>query len=342
MKRILAVSLLLLLLVATMTACNKTTAFEKSNSASSDTTVSSDASADATTAGLTIAYSSIADADEAPWAGTLWDALESVCKENDWTFTALSADGVSATQDQQIDTLLAEDPDYFVIFAGDCQMADEWVEKIHNAGIPVIMAGIDASASSAEYVSAFVGADQEALAGQLAMDMITDNGADAALNVVTISGFEAQEDYRLREQGFEKTLSYFSNYTLLANDYAGASKENAKDIMSTYLDTYGDTIDVVVCYDAEFAEGALEAIEEAGLSDSISIYTIVGSSDVLTAIQDGSIVETALLSATDIAEQCADVITGLETGTIPNHYNYTERTYVTIDNVSEYLNNEDY
>ena len=334
MKRWLAL-LMAAAMVLTCAGCGSTTtAYERQ-------TASASSSSDST--GLKIAYSSIADESEAPWIGVLWDAMEAVCEENGWELDALSADGVPATQATQIDTLLEGDPDYFVIFAGDVNMADSWVQKVHNAGIPVIMLGVDATQDVYNDVSAYVGPDQEALASQLAVDMINDNGASAGLNVVAISGWEFQEDYVLREQGFEKTLTYFSNFTLLATEYAGASRDEAKSIMETYLSTYGsDGIDIVMAYDVEFAMGALEAIQEAGLEGEIQVYGITGSDEVYEAIEDGLIAEVATFSAEELAETCASVIEGLENGTIPDHYNYIAREYVTADNVSDYSGSGEY
>lgn len=335
MKKVLALAMALLLVLACAGCSSGTkTALERSEEKAESGTE---------TSGLTIAYSSIADESEAPWIGVLWTAMENICEENGWELVALSADGVPATQEGQIDELLDEDPDYFVIFAGDVNMADDWVKKIHNAGIPVIMLGVDATESVYNYVSAYVGPDQEALASQLAMDMILANGATAGLNVVAISGWEFQEDYILREQGFEKTLTYFSDYTLLATEYAGASRDEAKSIMEDYLDTYGaDGIDIVMCYDVEFAMAALEVLEEAGLAGDIQIYTITGSDEAYEAVSDGLITEIAVFSSEALAQTCADVIAGLETGTIPDHYQYITREYVTIDNVDDYAGSGEY
>lgn len=319
-------------LALTCGGCGKTatTAYQKGNTPAGNLT------------GLKIAYSSVAGAEEAPWAGVLWNELESICQEKGWEFDGLSAGGVPATQDKQIDQLLAEDPDYFIIFAGDVTMADEWVKEIHNAGVPVIMAGIDASAGVQEYVSAFVGPDQEALASQLASDMIQKNGADAGLNVVCISGFECQQDYILRRQGYEKTLSYFSNYSLLATEYAGASREEAKSIMEELYRDYGKTIDAVMCYDDEFAMGALEAIQTMGLEKEIQIYSITGSNEAISAVEEGLLTEVAMVSAAEIAQGCADVISGLEQGIIPDHHNYTSRTYINAETAKEYAGKGEY
>lgn len=333
MKRWLALALAALLCLA-LPACG-------SSKTSFDRTSGTDTSTD--TSGLKIAYSTIADGSEAPWSGVLWDKMAQVCQENGWTLDAQSANGVPAAQAQQIEQLLANDPDYFILFAGDVNMADQWVKDIHNAGIPVITLVVDATANALNEVSAYVGPDQEALAAQLARDMIAANGASAALNVVAISGWEFQQDYILRQQGYEKTLNYYSNYNLLATQYAGASREEARSIMETYLNDYGtDGIDAVMCYDAEFAMGALEAIQAAGLEKEIQIYSITGSSEIYDAVQNGLITEVAAFSSDALVQRCADVIAGLEAGTIPDHYNYIDRIYITSDNVKDYADSGEY
>ena len=339
MKRVLALMAAMLLVLGLAGCSSGTTAYERETSNAS----SSESGDSSSTASLKIAYSSVADESEAPWIGVLWDAMQEAADEYGWELVALSADGVPSQQTTQINELLEEDPDYFVIFAGDVNLADEWVSKVHNAGIPVIMLGLDATDDVYYEVSAFVGPDQEALASQLAVDMINANGASAGLNVVAISGWEFQQDYILREEGFEKTLTYFSNYTLLATEYAGASREDAKEIMEEYLDIYGaDGIDAVMAYDVEFAMGALEALEDAGLDGQIQIYSITGSDEVYEAIEDGLITEVAVFSAEELAEGCFEIIESLENGIIPDHYNYITREYVNADNVSDYAGTGEY
>jgi ABC-type sugar transport system substrate-binding protein len=309
---------------------------------SSQTAYERDKTTEGSSGQLKIAYSAVANGDSAPWAGVLWDELEAACTAEGWTLDALSAGGVPADQTKQIDQLLADDPDYFIIFAGDVSRADQWVKKVHDAGVPVIMASIDATGNALDSVSAFVGPDQEALAAQLAADLIAAQGADAGLKVAAISGFQCQQDYILRQQGYEKTLTYFSNYTLLATQYAGASRTEAKSIMDQYFTTYGDGIDVVMCYDDEFAMGALESIEDHGKSGQIQVYSITGSEEAIQAVADGSIVEVAVNSAAQIAQGCVDVISGLEQGVIPDHYTYTDRTYITADNAKDYSGKGEY
>ncbi len=352
MKRLtrgLSMLVAMMLLLGCVGCGNSTTAYDRNSKKadasanaeikeSADSTTAEKASSDASekdTSGLKIAYSCIASEESAPWVGALWNELESVCEENNWEFIALSAEGSSSKQEDQVGDLISQEPDYFVLMAGDATMADEWVKRIHNAGIPVIMVSTDATVSAYNEVSAYVGEDQEALSSQLVMDMIEKNGASAGLNVVAITGYSVQQDYILREQGVEKTLPYFSNYRLLATEQAGNSREKAKRVMEDYLDFYDD-IDAVLAYDCEFALGALDAIKEAGLEGQIQIYTITASAETLEAMEEGYITECALNSPVEMAKGVGETIIGLEKGQIPDHYKYTEREYITKDNLSDY------
>lgn len=350
MKRLtrgLSILIAMLLLVGCVGCGNSKTAYDRENakeSANADTKISADASASGSasadadtkdTSGLKIAYSCIASEESAPWVGVLWNDMESMCEENGWEFIGLSAEGAPSKQRDQVDELIAKDPDYFVLMAGDATMADEWVKKIHDAGIPVIMVSTDATVSAYNEVSAYVGEDQEALSSQLVMDMIAKNGESAGLNVVAITGYSVQQDYILREQGVEKTLPYFSNYKLLSTEQAGHSRDKAKEVMEEYLSFY-DNIDAVIAYDCEFALGALDAIKEAGLEGQIQIYTITASEETLQAMEEGYITECAVNSPTEMAKGVGETIIGLENGQIPDHYKYTEREYITQDNLSAY------
>jgi hypothetical protein len=49
-----------------------------------------------------------------------------------------------------------------------------------------------------------------------------------------------------------------------------------------------------------------------------------------------------MVSPSEIAEDCGKVISGLEQGIIPDHYNYTTRTYITADNVKDYVGKSEF
>ncbi len=326
MKRIRKVFVMILAasLMLVFTACGSSTA----ESGSEET-------AEEVSDTIKVAYCAVANADRAPWAGLLWDDIESMCEDRGWEFIGRSAEGIPANQSALVKELLDEDPDYFILFAGDSINSASWVREIHKAGVPLIMASIDARDSESEYVASFVGPDQEAMAAQLAFDMIEKNGADAGLNIVCISGVEAQEDYKLREAGFEKTIEHYSDYNILATGYANAEPENAKSLMEDYI-RYYDDIDVLMCYGDDYASGAIEALQEAGMDD-VQIYTISGDNEIIQLIADGVVEETVINDPALIANGCALVITGLESGEIPQHYIYTELTYIDQSNAAEWI-----
>ena len=133
------------------------------------------------------------------------------------------------------------------------------------------------------------------------------------------------------------TADDLSTGGLLPTEYAGASRDKAKEIMETYIQNYGDKLDVVMCYDDEFALGAIEVLQQHDMLDRVKVYSITGSNEAIEAVKDGTLTETVINDAHQIADGCAQVIQGLMTGTIPVHYNYTTPTYIDSDNASEYV-----
>jgi ABC-type sugar transport system substrate-binding protein len=335
-------SFLALLLACSMmfalSACGAKTA----TSTSTNTATTGTAAATATDTGtasnekLTIAYSAIAGTDLAPWCGAIWTTLQSECDSRGWTFNALSAAGSVDTQTEQIQTLIDMNPDYFLLFAGDVNLAVDWAKTISEAGIPVIMVALDVGEGGQQYVKAFVGPDQEEMTKTVAQTIIDKNGADAGLNIVCISGVPVQQDYIVREKGFKDTIAANSNYTILDTQYAMSSRDNAKSIMEQYIQTYGKTIDVVMGYDDELTMGAIQALQEAGMTD-VQVYSITGQNEALQAIADGKLQLTVMNRADLIAKKTIDTVEKLAAGETVEYNQPTELTYINADNVKDYL-----
>jgi ABC-type sugar transport system substrate-binding protein len=266
----------------------------------------------------------------------IWNTLESLCNERGWTFVGQSAAGAPDAQPGQIETMLnSYDIDYFVIFAGDLDGIVDSTKLIADEGIPVIMAALGASDDT--YVTTTVGPDQEAMCAKLAEDLIAANGADAGLNIVQISGVPVQQDYILREAGFQDYINENSNYNFLGDvAYAMSSRADAKTYMENFITTYGDQIDVLMGYDDDLTMGAIQAIEEAGLTGKIQVYSVTGQVEAMEAIENGTMVETVLNRGAGIAEGCIEAIETLEAGGSVDKETLTDLVYINASNVAEY------
>lgn len=160
---------------------------------------------------ITVAYSSISSGALAIWSGYPETNLKAECDSRGWELKTLSAEGNLELQSEQISQLINMDPDVMVIFPGDPRAASDWVQTVNAADIPCILIGQDVPEAARQYVAAFVGSDQYEMCWKIAEIMIEENGADAGLNVVCISGVPVQQDYIDREGGFNAAIAELTN-----------------------------------------------------------------------------------------------------------------------------------
>lgn len=334
-----AVSILLALaLVFSLAACGAGTG----SGAKTSSPNASSSKADGET--LTVCYSSIASSALAIWAGYLETNLKAQCDAHGWELKALSAEGNVELQGEQISQLISMKPDVMVIFPGDPAAAADWVETVSDAGIPCILVGQNVPEEARQYVTAFVGSDQREMCRKLVETMVEENGADAALNIVCISGVPVQQDYIDREGGLNDAVKELTNYNVLATEYAFSSRNEAKTIMEKYIATYGaDGIDAVVAYEDDLLMGALQAIDEAGLTGKLKVYGVAPAmKEAMDAIAAGTVQTDVLMRTCDIMEMTADVIVKIAAGEKVEYMNEAPLYYITQSNVQDYMDKVEY
>jgi ABC-type sugar transport system substrate-binding protein len=243
----------------------------------------------------------------------------------------LSAAGDATLQGTQIETLLNDDPDYMLCFVGDADMLVDSAELCAEQDVPFITLSLDVS--DPENVTAYCGADQESMAAGLAEAALDDVGED--FNYVIISGVAVQMDYILREAGITSTLDGKATQ-LGETQFAMSSRDTAKTEMENLIATYGDQIDVLFGLDDDLTLGAIEALQSAGLTD-VKVYSITGQNDAFQSISDGKLTMTVVNSAAECVKTAFDVIDQLAAGETVDHDNIVPVTYVTADNVDEWL-----
>ena len=342
MKKILAL-LLALSMVFALSACGSSA--ESAAPAAADTAASDTAAADeapaaeeaapavadtASAAGLdrngdgkvTIGYSTIAYAI-APLTQYLCDNLKELTEGEGWEFSYLAAEGDAVLQGQQIETLIDQSPDYLVIFPADADLAVDWVQSANEAGISVILVGTDVAADGQQYADAFCGPNNYEMGAELAQALIDTNGADAGLSIVEIGGNAGQADYIDRKAGFEDTIAANSNYEILGDTaWCHSSRTDAQDSMADFISTYGDQINVLYGMDDDLTLGGVNAIAEAGKTNSIQVYSITGQIEAIQAIKDGKMVTTAYTPTRQTASLVIDTIKALSEGAVDYQQSY--------------------
>lgn len=348
MKKLVA-ALLAIGMLASMAACG-------SGSSTSETASSGAAPAEATAAvaeeaGSTVAGTSDVDVNAAlngktigyvtinsaaPWAGCIDTALGQLVGEAGGTYKALDAQTDTAKIAEYCQQMIDAGVDALIIFGGDPSANVDIAKTAKEAGIPVFMAALDVAEDGRQYVEACVGPDQEEMCYQIGKYVIEQNGADAGLKVVQISGVPFLDDYIQREAGFARAMEE-ANYELMEPDYAYSSRTDAKTAMENHIQAEGDSIDIVMGYDDDLTMGAVAAIDEAGLTDKIKVYSLTGQNDAIQAVADGKMELTVMNRADEIAKELTVAMAEYFTNGSTEYYHYTELTYITKDNVQDYI-----
>ncbi len=285
-------------------------------------------------AGKTIGYVTINSAS--PWSGVIDSTLGELIPAAGATYKNLDAQTDIAKIAEYCQQMIDANVDALIIFGGDPAANADIVKSADEAGIPVFLAALDVAEAGRQYVKACVGPDQEQMCYDIGKFILDQNGADAGLKVVQISGVPFLDDYIQREAGFRRAMEE-GNYELLEPDYAYSSRTDAKAFMENHLQAEGDSINIVMGFDDDLTMGAVAAIEEAGKTDQIKVYSLTGQNDAIQAVADGKMELTVMNRADNIAKELCVAMAEWFTNGSTEYYHYTELTYITKDNVQDYI-----
>lgn len=344
-KRIAAL-LLALCMVFAMAACGSSEGSAPAASAEAAGSAPAEASApeaaapapagevdvNAALSGKTIGYVTINSA--APWAGCIDTALNNLVTSAGGTYKALDAQTDTAKIAEYCQQMIDAAVDALVIFGGDPAANADICKTADEAGIPVFLAALDVTENGRQYVKACVGPDQEAMCYEIGKYVLEQNGADAGLTVAQISGVPFLDDYIQREAGFKRAMEE-GNYTLLEAQYAYSSRSDAKTLTENVL--AANDVDILMGFDDDLTMGAVAAIEEAGLADKIKVYSLTGQNDAIQAVADGKLELTVMNRADNIAKELTVAMAEFFTNGSTEYYHYTDLTYITKDNVNDYI-----
>lgn len=282
---------------------------------------------------LKIAYIVKAKSDEF-WTSMEEGALSYAEKVGvDVDFQAPEKETDVEKQVQFVENAVIKGYDAIVLSAADSKSLIPSIVKANDAGIPVILVNdtidMDALKEAGGKVESYVGIDQyEAakLAGDYAAENITDG---KVLYLEGISGVGAHEE---RLNGFKDQCGAFE---VVASQTAKCDRNEAFNVMQNVLSSHPE-VNVVWAINAEMGQGAIQAIEQGGFTDKVSVFDFDASSDDVEAIKagtlTGSVAQFPNLQAEAAIQACLDVLDGK---TLEEHTK-TKAELITADNVAEF------
>lgn len=313
MKRFLVVFLVAVLAIS-LSACVPPT------SGSNTSTDQGTGTSDSADKGLIRVGFAQCKADESDWrkANTM-SMQETLSAANGFEMILADSNNDAAKQVSDVQGFIDQEVDYIVIAAVNMDGWDTVLKNAKDAGIPVILVDRTINASE-DLFTCWVGSDFKG-EGVKATDWIaTRFTSDQPVNIVNLQGQLGASAQVGRSEALEEAVAANSNWKLLAQQTGDWSTDTAKEIMASWIQQYGDEINVVYAENDNMADGAIQALEEAGKKvggdDGVAIISFDANRAYLQMTLEGKIncnVECNPLHGPKVAE----LIKKLESGGTP-------------------------
>ncbi|MEX1377457.1 MAG: ABC transporter substrate-binding protein [Eubacteriales bacterium] len=277
-------------------------------------------------------------ADESDWRKANTKSMQETLSEaNGFEMILADSNNDAAKQVTDVQNFIDQEVDYIVIAAVNMDGWDTVLQNAKDAGIPVILVDRTINASEDLY-TCWVGADFKA-EGVKAVDWLaTRFSDDEEVNIVNLQGQLGASAQIGRSEALEEGVAAHDNWTLLAQQTGEWSTDTAKEIMASWIQQYGEDIDAVYAENDNMADGAIQALEEAGIAvggdDGVAIISFDANRAYLQMTLEGKIncnVECNPLHGPKVAE----LINLIEGGGTPNKIEVVDEAAFYYDTITQ-------
>ena len=287
-----------------------------------------------------------------------------------------SESGWRSAHTASIQQALTKDAGYFLIFNNARQMQDNQIKAIRsfisqrvdyivfapviedgwdtvlleakNAKIPVIVTDRKVNVQDDSLYTAWIGMDAKEegkKAGKwLESYLEQEQRQTEEINIVVLKGTVGSTAEIGRTKGFAEIAARHRNWNILESVTAEFTANKAKEVMRDMLRRYPE-MDVLISQNDDMTIGAIDAMQEAGISfgeeGDITIISFDATRDALELVKEGRInvdVECNPVQGTYVNE----IIQKLENGESVQKYYVVEEKVFTKENVAEFLKHRKY
>ncbi|NLJ19130.1 sugar ABC transporter substrate-binding protein, partial [Globicatella sulfidifaciens] len=239
-------------------------------------------------------------------------------------------------QIQLVENAIASKFDAIILSAADSKALNPVIVKANEANIPVILVNdtIDEEALAADggFVETYVGIDQyeaASLAGEYAANNL-DGG-----KILLLEGPSGVDALQQRLDGFKDQVEGKEGFEIVSSQNANCDRNEGFGVMQNVMTSNPD-VNIVWAVNAEMGQGAIQAIEQAGKTGTISVFDFDASDDDIEAIKEGTLVGSVAqypgLQAEGAIQACLDVLSGKKL----DPHTKTKAELITKDNVDTF------
>ncbi|TWX36236.1 ABC transporter substrate-binding protein [Frigoribacterium sp. ACAM 257] len=195
-------------------------------------------------------------------------------------------------QKSQIDAFTSfvdEGVDVILLSATEGSGWEDSLERAKEAEIPVVLIDRGIEPDDTSLYATRIAPDNIAVSESVA------EWAKTALpeggKYFTLEGPAGVSVVNERNEGWDEVIGAESSFTKIGAQTANWSTEEAKSVFETVLKSNGNDVQLVFAQNDEMGLGAVQAVEEAGLTPGVDvkIATIDGTKSALEALADGKL-----------------------------------------------------
>ena len=229
-------------------------------------------------------------ADESDWRMANTRSMLNTFNIPGFSLTLADSNNDAARQVADVQGFIDQEYDYIVIAAVNMDGWDTVLRNAQRAGIPVIL--VDRNINAPEDLwTCYVGPDFE-VEGKKAVDWMVKHFGGKPVNVVNLHGQLGSGAQVGRSTALNKGVAQHG-WNLLAQQTGDWSTDVAKQIMTSWIQQFGDQINCVYAENDNMADGAIQALREAGKkvgkADGVAIISFDANRPYLQMTLDGLI-----------------------------------------------------
>lgn len=273
---------------------------------------------------------------------------EALTRENGFFLEFNNARQKQENQIKAIRGFISQRVDYIMFSPVTENGWDTVLREAKDAGIPVILVDRKASLEDNSLYTAWVGSDmisEGEKAGIWLEEYLEKEGRDGEeINIVVLQGTVGSSAQLERTQGFHNIAREHPNWHILKQEPADFTTAKGKEVMEMFLRNYKN-IDVVISQNDDMTFGALQAMQEKGITTGVDGDVILISFDAvreaLEFVSQG-IINVDIECNPEQGEYILEIIRKLENGESVDKENVVEEKVFTQENVDEYLDTRTY
>jgi simple sugar transport system substrate-binding protein len=190
------------------------------------------------------------------------------------------------------------------------------LQEARAAGIPVILTDRAVEVGDESLYLSLIGSDfveEGRRAGRWLLEHTA--GREGELRIVELQGTVGSAPANDRKRGFEEVIAAAPRYRIVRSQTGDFTRAKGKEVMEAFLKAEGRQIDVLFAHNDDMAIGAIQAIEEAGLSPGkdiliVSIDAVKGAFEAMMAGKLNASIECNPLLGPQLMAAVKDVAAG--------------------------------